>query len=135
MKTFNTERISERGSAAVKFLIVFVVLFLVGHAGCNYVPVAYEGASFRQEMDTAVVKALGASGRVQPMDVVKASITKASADYNVPADALVEIKPVNGVVQAHVQYNRQVNMLPFGMYKYTYNFDYVARPVGYLLKN
>lgn len=135
MKTFNTERISERGSAAVKFLIVFVVLFLVGHAGCNYVPVAYEGASFRQEMDTAVVKALGASGRVQPMDVVKASITKASADYNVPADAFVEIKPVNGVVQAHVQYNRQVNMLPFGMYKYTYNFDYVARPVGYLLKN
>ena len=134
MKKFNTDRISERGSAGLKFLFVFVVLFLIGHAGCNYVPVAYEGASFRQEMDTAVVKALGASGRVQPLEVVAASIKKASVDYNIPADAFVEVKPVNGVVEAHVQYQRKINMLPFGMYTYQYNFDYVARPVGYLLK-
>jgi hypothetical protein len=134
MKKFNTGRSSERGSATVKFLFVFTILFLIGHAGCNYVPVAYDGASFRQEMDTAVVKALGASGRVQPVDVVKATLQKASVDYNVPADALVEVKPVNGVVEAHVQYQRKVNMLPLGMYKYTYNFDYVAKPVGYLLK-
>ena len=135
MKKFNTDRYSERGSAAVKFLFVAVVLFLVGHAGCNYVPVAYEGASFRQEMDTAVVKGLAASGRIQPLEVVTASIKKASTDYNVPGDAFVEIKPVNGVVQAHVQYQKQINMLPLGMYRYTYNFDYVARPTGYLLKN
>jgi hypothetical protein len=134
MKEFNTDRSSERGGAAVKFLLVFVVLGLIGHAGCNYVPVAYEGASFRQEMDTAVVKALGASGRIKPMDVVTASIKKASNEYNIPEDALIEIEPVNGVVEAHVQYERQVNMLPFGMYKYTYNFDYTAKPVGYLLK-
>jgi len=134
MKKFNTDRSSERGSAGLKFLFVFIVLFLIAHAGCNYVPVAYEGASFRQEMDTAVVKALGASGRVQPVEVVAASIKKASADYNIPEDAFVEVKPVNGVVQAHVQYQRQVNMLPLGMYTYKYDFDYVARPVGYLLK-
>ena len=72
MKKFNTDRSSERGSAGLKFLFVFIVLFLIAHAGCNYVPVAYEGASFRQEMDTAVVKALGASGRVQPVEVVAA---------------------------------------------------------------
>ena len=134
MKKFNTDRSSERGSAAVKSLLVFLVLFLVGHAGCNYVPVAYEGASFRQEMDTAVVKGLGASGRIQPLEVVTASIKKASAEYNIPQDAFVEIKPVNGVVQAHVQYQRQVNMLPFGIFKYKYNFEHTARPTGYLLK-
>lgn len=134
MKEFKTDRSSERGGAAVKFLIVFVLLFSLGHAGCNYVPVAYEGASFRQEMDTAVVKALGSSGRLKPVDVVTASITKASREYNIPEDAVVEIGPVNGVVEAHVQYQRQVNVLPFGMYKHTYNFDYTARPVGYLLK-
>ena len=135
MKEFNKSRNSERGSAGIKFLFVFIAIALVGHAGCNYVPVAYEGASFRQEMDTAVVKGLGASGRIQPVEAVTASIKKASVDYNIPADAFVEIKPVNGVVEAHVQYRRDVNMLPFGMYKYTYNFDYVARPTGYLLKN
>jgi len=56
------------------------------------------------------------------------------ADYEIPADALVEVKPVSGVVQAHVVYQREVNMLPFGLYKYPYDFDYTAKPVGYLLK-
>jgi hypothetical protein len=134
MKKLNDDRISERGGAAVKFLLIFIVIVLVGNAGFNYIPVAYNGASFRQEMDTAVVKALGSSGRIKPMDVVTASVRKASADHNIPDDAFVEIKPVNGVVEAHVIYTEKVNMLPFGLYKYDYNFDYVARPVGYLLK-
>ena len=135
MKKFKTDRSSERGGAGVKFLFVFLFLALVAHAGFNYVPVAYEAASFRQEMDTAVVKGLGASGRIQPLTVVTASVKKAAFDYNIPPDAFVEIKPVNGVIEAHVQYQREVNMLPFGAYKYTYSFDHVARPTGYLMKN
>lgn len=134
MKKLANDRSSERGAAAVKFLMIFLVLVLVANAGFNYVPVAYEGASFRQEMDTAVVKGLGASGRIKPLEVVTASIRRASSDYNLPEDAFIEIKPVNGVVEAHVVYTREVNMLPFGLYKYNYNFDHHARPVGYLLK-
>src|SRR5215218_10343021 len=134
MKKFNVDRTSERGSAGVKFLLIVLVLGLAANAGFNYVPVAYQGASFQQEMDTAVVKALGSSGRINPLEVVKASIQKASKDYDIPVDAFVDIKPVNGVVEAHVVYQRKVDMLPFGMYRYDYNFDYLARPVGYLLK-
>ncbi|HEX6125177.1 MAG TPA: hypothetical protein VFZ23_07365 [Pyrinomonadaceae bacterium] len=134
MKKFKNDRHSERGAATVKFLLVFLILGLTANAGFNYVPVAYEGASFRQEMDTAVVKALAASGRIKPLEVVQASIKKASHEYNLPEDAYVDIKPVNGVVEAHVSYTRPVNMLPFGIYKYEYNFDHTARPVGYLLK-
>ena len=134
MKYLTRDRSSERGGAGVKFLFVFIVLALIAHAGFNYVPVAYEAASFRQEMDTAVVKALGAQGRIKPMDVVQASINKASREYQIPDEAIVEIEPVNGVVQARVTYTRQVNMLPFGLYKYKYDFDYTARPTGYLLK-
>ena len=135
MKTLQNRRESERGSAAIKVLVVFIILGLAAHAGFNYVPVAYEGASFRQEMDTAVVKALGSSGRMKPLEVVTASMNKAIRDHNIPDDAVVEIKPVQGaVVEAHVAYQRQVNMLPFGMYKYTYAFEHTARPVGYLLK-
>ena len=134
MKKLNNERSSERGSAAIKFTIAILVLALCAHAGLNYVPVAYEGASFKQEMDTAVVKGLGASGRLKPLEVVQASIQKASNDYSIPEDAYVEVRPVNGVVEAHVAYTREVNILPFGLYKYNYNFDYVARPQGYLLK-
>lgn len=134
MKKLNDDRISERGSAAVKFLLIFLVLALIGNAGLNYIPVAYNGASFRQEMDTAVVKALGSSGRIKPLDVVQASLQKASLDHNIPEDAFMEVTPVDGVVEAHVVYTTKVSMLPFGLYKYDYNFDYVARPTGYLLK-
>jgi uncharacterized protein involved in high-affinity Fe2+ transport len=126
---------SERGGAGVKFLLIFVVLALIAHAGWNYIPIAYNGASFKQEMDTAVVKALAASGQMKPLDVAAATVQKAARDYDIPSDAFVEIKPVNGVVQVHVVYTQPVNMLPFGMYKYNYNFDYNARPVGYLLKD
>lgn len=135
MKKLNSSnRSSERGSAGVKFMFVFLVIVLVGNAGINYIPVAYQGASFRQEMDTAVVKGIGVSGRINPLEAVKASIKKASMDYEIPDDAVVEIRPVSGVVEAHVAYQRQVNMLPFGLYKYDYDFDYTAKPVGYLLK-
>ncbi len=135
MKTISNDRKSERGSATIKFTLVLVVLALLAHAGWNYVPVAYEGASFRQEMDSAVVKGLAASGRIRPLEVVQASIRKASNDYNIPEDAYVDVKPVSGVIEAHVAYTRSINMLPFGIYKYDYNFEYVARPTGYLLKN
>ena len=128
------ERADERGSAGVKFLAIFVVLFLVAHAGFQYVPVAYAGANFRQEMDTAVVKGLATSGSMRPLEVVAASIQRAMAENDVPPDAVVEIKPEGAVVRAHVMYARDVNMLPFGIYKYRYEFNHIATPQGYLLK-
>jgi hypothetical protein len=134
MKKLTNTSDPERGSATIKFVLVFLVIVMAAHAGCNYIPVAYQGASFKQEMDTAVVKGLGASGRINPLEAVQASIRKASGDYNIPHDAFVDIKPVRGVIEAHVAYSKQVNILPFGLYKYNYNFDYVAKPTGYLLK-
>ena len=134
MKNLEKNRISERGGAGVKFLLIGLALVLAANAGFNYIPIAYEGASLRQEMDTAVVKWLAASGQLKPMDVVKASVQKAIHDYNVPSDALVEIKPAGTVIQAHVAYSKLVSMLPFGIYKYKYDFNYVATPTGYLLK-
>lgn len=134
MKKLPNQRTSERGSAGIKFMLVILVLALLANAGMNYVPIAYQGASFRQEMDTAVVKGLSASGRVKPLEAVQASIKQASFEYDVPTDAYVDIKPVNGVVEARVAYTKQINMLPFGLYKYKYNFDYIAKPTGYLLK-
>ncbi len=134
MKNLEKNRSSERGGAGVKFLAIALVLVLCANAGYNYIPVAYEGANLRQEMDTAVVKGLAASGQLKPMDVVKASIQRAVQDNHVPSDAIIEIKPAGAAIQAQVVYTKQVSMLPFGMYKYKYNFNYVAVPKGYLLK-
>jgi len=134
MNNLERNRQSERGGAGVKFLLIALILVLCANAGYNYVPVAFEGASFRQEMDTAVVKGLASSGQIKPMETVKATIQKAARDYNIPADAFIEIKPVGSMIQAHVVYTKPIDILPFGLYKYSYNFDYLARPTGFLLK-
>ena len=135
MNNFERDRSSERGSAGIKFLAIALVLILCANAGYNYIPVAYEGANLRQEMDTAVVKGLAASGQLKPLEVVRASVEKAVRENHVPADAFVEIKPAGGVVQAHVVYTKKVPVLPFGIYDYSYDFNYLAMPTGYLLKD
>ena len=132
MENNKIDRSSERGAATVKILLVFVVLAAVAHAGINYIPVAYNGASLRQEMDTAVVKGLSAPGRLKPIDIVAASVQKASRDHHLPDDAYIEIGIVDGVIEAQVSYTEKVNILPFGLYRHDYKFDYVARPTGYL---
>lgn len=134
MKVSTVNRHSERGSAATKFLVILVFIVLLANAGYNYVPVAYQGASLRQEMDTAVVKGLAASGRMKPQDVVKAHVDRAAADNDVPADAVIEITPMGSHIQAYVAYQKKVDILPFGIYKYNYDFSYTAAPTGYLLK-
>ncbi|HBR56031.1 MAG TPA: hypothetical protein DEA22_00930 [Blastocatellia bacterium] len=125
---------SEKGSAGAKFLVIFVALILAANAGYNYVPVAYEGANFKQEMDTAVVKGLAASGQMKPLEVVKASINRALGENNIPHDAVIEIKPTGSFIQARVVYSKPVAMLPFGLYTYRYDFDHTAAPSGYLTK-
>lgn len=134
MKNLQNNRKSERGSATVKLLAVVMVLVAVANAGINYIPVAYDGASFKQEMDTAIVKGLSAAGAIKPLDVVKAHIQKAAGDYNVPADAVVQVKQSGNGITAQVMYSKKVALLPFGVYDYKYDFNYMATPSGYLLK-
>jgi hypothetical protein len=134
MNKTERDRSSERGGAGVKFLLVALVLVLAANAGYNYIPVAYEGATLRQEMDTAVVKGLAASGQMKPLEVVRSSVERAVRANNVPPDAVVDIRPAGKVVQAHIVYTKDVAMLPFGIYKYKYNFNYLATPNGYLLQ-
>ena len=134
MKVPKKDRSSERGSAGTKLLIFLVFLVLAGHAGYQYIPVAYQGANFRQEMDTAVVKGLAAPAGIKPFDIVKNHIERAAIDNGVPSDALIVITPTGKAIQAHTTYTKPINLLPFGVYKYNYQFDHTAAPVGYLTK-
>ncbi|HYJ91529.1 MAG TPA: hypothetical protein VEV84_09490 [Pyrinomonadaceae bacterium] len=134
MNTKATDSPSERGSAGVKFLLIFMVLALLANAGYHYVPIAYAGESFKQEMDTAVVNGLAVIGR-SPVDVVKTRLQKAASDNNLPPNAIIDVKQTSGTLQAHAIYTQPVPMLPFGLYTYNYQFDYTAVPVGYLMKD
>lgn len=133
MKNFNRE--SERGSAGAKLTMVLVVIGLIFHAGYNYIPVAYEGETIRQEMQTAVLKAVSLPGlNKTPADMVREGVTRAVRANGAPADTIIEVKPLNNAVSAHVRYVKKVNILPFGLYKYDYVFDETATPGGFLLK-
>ncbi len=125
----------ERGGAGAKLLLTLTVLILAGHAGINYVPVAYAGESFKQDMQTAVVQGLAAPIRAgKPTDFVKQKIERAALANDIPADVLIEVKQNGKNLQAHVFYTETINLLPFGMYKYEYVFDHTATPTGFLLE-
>lgn len=134
MNSFAKYRESERGSAGVKFVIILVALILFGNALLNYVPVAYNAESLKTEMSTAVLQGLAISGKLNPVDNVKARIAKAIVSNDIPADAVVDVKQAGNALTAHVTYSKEVQILPFGMYKYVYKFDHTATPTGFLLK-
>jgi hypothetical protein len=134
-ETVKDYRRGERGSARVKFFLVILVLVVLGNAAINYIPVAYQGESFKQEMQTIVVQgmALPTNG-ASPVDVMKAKITRAAKDNQLPP-ALIDIKNTNNVTTAHVKYSKEVSIVPFGIYNYNYEFDHTATPTGFLMKN
>ncbi len=124
----------DRGSAGIKMTIVLTILFLVGYAGVNYVPVAYEGASFREEMQTAVVQGTALPNGGNPVGATQYRLKRLADNTNLPPDTFIEVKQVNGGLQAHVFYSKKVNLLPFGLYVYNYQFDHIATPAGFLMK-
>lgn len=134
MKNSENNRASERGSAGIKFAITLVVIVLTANAGFNYVPVAYEAESLQSDMATAVLQGLALPGKVNPVENVKARIQKSIQQNNIPPDALLDVKQNANVITAHVVYTKDVNLLPFGIYRYAYHFDHTATPTGFLLK-
>jgi hypothetical protein len=128
------DRESEKGSAGVKFVFVLFVIALIANAGINYIPVAYDSASLKSDMETAILQGLALPGKANPVDNVKGRIARSIQANSIPATAVIDVKQNAGVLTAHVTYSQPVNILPFGIYKYNYNFDYTATPTGFLTK-
>jgi hypothetical protein len=126
-------RHSERGGAGVKFLSVALVIFLIGHAGYNYIPTAYQAASFKQDMDTAVIQGIALPKTYgKPGAIILGKLTKSAQTNQLPDEVFIDVQEKNKTITARVYYEKQVPLLPFGMYDYTYVFDYTASPSGFL---
>jgi hypothetical protein len=126
---------SQRGSAGVKLVIVLVILFLVGNAGYNYVPVAYNGENLKQEIQATVTQAVTIPPSTgTPLDYAKRRLATVVKAGGAPDDAYIEVKQVSGLLQARVAYTKEVSLLPFGIYNYKYQFDHSANTNGYLTK-
>jgi len=129
----NRSRQNQHGSAGAKMVVVLVILFLIGHAAVNFIPVAYQGANFKEEMQTAVVQG-SALPTGNPVAATQVRIKQSADSNNLPADTFIEVKQIKGGIQAHAIYTKKVNILPFGIYVYNYKFDHTAAPVGFLMK-
>jgi len=135
MRAAKRDRSSERGSAGVKFMFVLTAIVLGANAGYNYVPVAYEAESLRTEMQAAVMQGMALpGGKFSPVENVKVRVQKAMMTNGIPGDATLNVTQSGNVIQARVVYKKDVAILPFGIYKYQYNFDHTATPTGFLLK-
>ncbi len=71
---------------------------------------------------------------MNPVDNVKARIGKSIQANNIPANAIIDVKQAGNILTARVTYSTPVNILPFGIYKYNYQFGYTATPTGFLTK-
>ncbi|MGI8468911.1 MAG: hypothetical protein ACR2N3_10700 [Pyrinomonadaceae bacterium] len=130
----NKYRGAELGGASVKFLIVAVILVVAANAGYNYIPTAYQGENFKQEMQTAVVQGLALPPQAgNPVDATKGRLIRIATDNQLPP-AFIDVRQVNNVLTAHVRYSKDVSIVPFGIYNYHYEFDHTATPTGFLLK-
>ncbi|MDH3494575.1 MAG: hypothetical protein OEM82_13550 [Acidobacteriota bacterium] len=129
----NQKRIAERGGAAVKLLLIAVVLILIANAGYNFIPTAYQGANFKQEMETAIVQGVSLpSSYGTPTEVVREKLQTAARVNEIPYDVLIDVKQNKNIVTARVYYAKKVPILPFGVYEYDYVFDHTATPGGFL---
>ncbi len=122
---------SERGGAGVKLLIVAVVFALIGHAGYQFIPVAYNCESLKQDMHKVVLQGLSMPNK-SINTAVSEKIQGSIQSHGLPLDAFVEVKQIKTVLQARVAFTKDIPLLPFGIYTYHYQFDHTETPGGFL---
>ncbi len=66
--------------------------------------------------------------------MLKLKLRRIAQVNDIPPDVFIEVKQVNNVYQARAAYLKQVPILPFGLYDYTYRFDHTAKLTGFLAK-
>jgi len=121
-----TARSSERGSARLKFIIVIGIIALVAYAGYLFIPITYQAYLFKDLMqhnvDVAVTQGYDPAW-------VKNQLSKSSAEYGVPEDAIIAPVQRDNRMEVRVQFTKSI---VFPGYTYNYNFDHTAKSTAFL---
>lgn len=116
----------ERGGSRLNFLITIAIAALIAYASYQYIPVTYHAYLFKDSMQETVN--LAAAGN-RDVDWVTSKIRESAAENDLPQDAIIEVAPREGRVEAHVRWTRSI-VLPG--YVYQYNFDHTATSSTFL---
>ena len=119
-------RRSERGGARLKFLIVVALLASVAYAGYQFIPVFYRDYQVKDlmqhDVNTAVVMG-------KPASWIKEQLVKSSAEYGIPADAVITPQQQDNRLEVRVQFTQP---LEFPGFVYRYEFDHTAKSTTFL---
>jgi len=119
--TFHQNQI---GGTKVYALVAISFLFLLGHAGYNYFPAIYSLENYKSEMKSATMRVLALpKGQESLSDKLKKQLRVAGNENGVPPNAVIEVTEQNNSLRARVRFTREISLLPFGLYKYRYEFD------------
>ena len=120
-------RTSEQGGARLKFLIVITIIAIVAYAGYQFVPIGFQAYQLKDLMQHEV-DAAAALGK--PDSWVKEQLVKSSAEYGIPADAVISPQTQNNRMEVRVQFTKPIE---FPGYVYNYEFDYTAKSSTFLI--
>ncbi len=119
-------RKSEQGGARLKFLVVAAVIAAVVYTGYQVIPVFYKDYQIKDLMrnDVDAAAALG-----KPASWIKEQLVKNSAEYGIPADAVITTQLQDNRMEARVQFTQAI---AFPGFAYNHEFDYTARSATFL---
>jgi hypothetical protein len=120
----------ERGGARFNFVVVMLLIALAVYSTYNYAPVAFKAYRFKDYMQETVNKAAYPPG--QTTDWVAQQLRAGAKEFELPADAVINVQKEDGRIAARVTWATPVQ-LPG--YVYVYNFDHTARSSGFISQN
>ena len=110
----------------MQFVIVMAVLGAAAYGGYMYVPVAYNAHTYHDLMQHY---ADVAATQGYPPRWAGEQLLKNSAEYNVPADAVITPTQRDNRVEIRVQFVRPIE---FPGYTYNYEFDNTVKSTAFL---
>ena len=119
-------RKSEQGGARLKFLIVAAIIACVVYAGYQFIPVLYRDYQIKDLMrnDVDAAAALG-----KPASWVQEQLVRNSAEYGIPADAVITTQQQDNRMEVRVQFKKPIE---FPGFVYDHEFDYTAKSATFL---
>lgn len=116
----------ERGSARLKFILFMAVVITGAYVGYQMFPVLYHAYVWKDLMQHKVDVA---ATQGYPATWVNDQLKKSAAEYEIPADAVIEASPLDQRIQVRVQYKKLVE---FPGYTYEYDFDHTVKSTEFL---
>ncbi len=119
-------RSSERGAGRVQFLIVMTIIVATAYAGYLYIPVAFHAHTYKDLMqhyaDVTATQGYSPTWAGE-------QLLKSSAEYDIPANAIITPLKRDDRVVVRVQY---VKPIEFPGYTYNYEFDHTVKSTAFL---